>query len=430
MPTSGINAAHVRYKLNAVLPDGSILEVPSSIIDTITTEELTTELAVRVTISMQNALTPFGLMNEVMALGVHLQLMSDWGEGYTEVWQGICWSTGLRASNREGMRLEITAYDVLRRLTQSKDDYMTNAGDDPMVFLKQVLTDYEYQIGTVFPFGPDATLPQYKFTGSLAELISTVFQNVMTKSGGEFFMRARLGKIEIVPPGQNTPIYYVDGNICDEWDDTEDMSQLITEIRVGSVAPPGPADDTPDHLAQPGELSVDPQGQVITGPYRQRFGKIREVLNTASQQSVDDPSSLSETAQIMMDSRGEPQRVQKVSMPDLPFIRRGDYIHFHVGTLDGRYVISGLTRDVANRRMALTINSSGTIDYRKIKRQSNQGVGGPADEDQSVRVRTYPEIPLKTQAGGTAAIAAQATAEARSVEQSSGGGVDTGDDGF
>jgi hypothetical protein len=71
--------------------------------------------------------------------------------------------------------------------------------------------------------------------------------------------------------------------------------------------------------------------------------------------------------------------------------------------------------------MTLTVNNKGTLNFKKVKRQSMNGVGGPADEDQSVRVRVYPEIPLKVQSGGTAAIAAQATAEARSVEQSTGG---------
>lgn len=423
MPAGGaLNIARVRYKLNVILPSGDVLEVPNAIIDQIATEEMETEMAVRLTCSMRNSMSPFGYMNEVMALGVRLQLMSDWGEGFTEIWQGICWTTGLHATSREGMRLEIVAYDVLRRMTQSKDDYLTNSGDDAMTFLKQVLTDYEYTLGTVFPFGPGATLPQYKFTGSMAELVNTVFQNVFTKGAGEFYLRARLGKVEIVPPGQNKPIYLVDGAIAEEWDDTEDMSQLITEIRIGNVAPPGPADDTPDHEAQPGEMSVAPQGQIITGKYRQRFGKIREVINTAAQVTVDDPASMSETAQIMMEARGEPQRVQKVQMPDIPFLRRGDFLHFHVGTLDGRYIVSGVTRNIAQHMMNVTVNSSGTLNYRRIKRESMNGVGGPADEDQSVRVRVYPEIPLKVQSGGTAAIAAQATAEARSMEQSGGGG--------
>jgi len=422
MPTSGIDITRTRYKLNALLPRGSVLEIPSAIVDGIGTEELNTELAVRLTATMQNAMSPWGYMNEVIALGVHLQLMADWGEGYTDIWQGICWSSGLHATSREGMRFELTAYDVLRRLTQSKDDYMTNAGDDAMTFLKQILTDYEYDLGVVFPFGPNSTLPQYKFTGSMAELVNTIFQNVFVKGGGEFYLRSRLGKVEIMAPGQNQPIYFVDGQIAEQWDDIEDMSQLITEIRVGGVAPPGPADDTPDHLAEPGELAVSPQGQIITGPYRQRFGKIREVINTSSQQTVDDPSAVGDTASIMMDARGEPTRQQKVVMPDIPFLRRGDWVHFHVGTLDGRYIVSGVTRDIANHKMTLTVNNNGTLNFRQIKRQSTHGVGGPTDEDQSVRVRVYPEIPLKVQPGGTAAIAAEATAEARSVEQSSGGG--------
>jgi hypothetical protein len=421
MPQAGLDVSVIRYRLSVILPDGSIFEVPSAIIDSINTEEIDTEVAVRLTASMTNSMTPWGYLNEVMALGAHLQLMADWGEGFTEIWQGICWTTGLHSTAREGMRLEITAYDALRRLTQSKDDYMTNVGDDAMTFLKQVLTDYEYELGTVFPFGPNSTLPQYKFTGSMAELVNTIFQNVFNKGGGEFYIRSRLGKVEIVPPGQNQPIYYVDGLIAEQWDDQEDISQLVTEIRVGSVSAPGPADDSPDHLAQPGEMDVAPQGQVITSPYRQRFGKIREVLNTASQLSVDDPNAMSETAQLMMDARGEPNRQQKVQMPDIPFLRRGDYIHFHIGTLDGRFIVSGLTRDVANHKMTLTVNNKGTLNFKKVKRQSMNGVGGPADEDQSVRVRVYPEIPLKVQSGGTAAIAAQATAEARSVEQSTGG---------
>src|SRR5215472_8420649 len=195
MPTAGLDVSRTRYKLNALLPSGEVLEIPNAIVDSISTEELDTELAVRLSASMQNTMSPWGYMNEVIALGVRLQLMADWGEGYTEIWQGNCWTSGLHATSREGMRFELVGYDILRRLTQSKDDYMTNAGDDAMTFLKQVLTDYEYTLGTVFPFGPNATMPQYKFTGSMAELINTIFQNVFTKDAGEFYLRARLGKV-------------------------------------------------------------------------------------------------------------------------------------------------------------------------------------------------------------------------------------------
>jgi hypothetical protein len=420
-----IDVMRVRYYISAILPNGSVIDIPRPIIETASLEELDTELAVRYSMSLRNASTPFGLMNEVLALGVRLQVKSDWGEGPKEVWQGIVWSSGLQSSAGSGMRLQVTAYDVLRRLTQSRDDYLTNAGDDAMALLKQVLTDYEYRLGTVFSFGDKATLPAYKFTGSMAELVSTVFDVVYSRGAGEFYMRSRLGMVDILPPGQNSPIYYVDGRVAESWEDTEDISDLVTEVRSGSVTPAGPADDAPDHEAQPGEMTPNPSGQVAIGPYRQRIGKIRYVVNSNIQQNVDDPSALSDTVATILQARGEPNRTQRVTLPDLPFLRRGDLIHFHVGTLDGRYLVSGVSHDVAQHKMSVTVNNHGTLIYKRIKRQVAGANAGPADEDQSVRVRTFPEIPLIAASGGTMAVAAQATAEARSMEAA---GVTGGDE--
>ena len=51
----------------------------------------------------------------------------------------------------------------------------------------------------------------------------------------------------------------------------------------------------------------------------------------------------------------------------LNFIHRGDIHHFVGKTLNGFYLVSGISHDADSGKMSITIDSSGSIDYQHLR---------------------------------------------------------------
>ena len=301
-------------------------------------EENNGELAVRLEAELQNIQLPGSKwLHQVLSLGGQVFLYSDWGSGMQEVFRGTVFSWDYRTDPLG--HFTITAYDQLIYLTKSKDDRYYKTGTTAKAIIQDVAKAWGILLGTVQ--GPDVALAKQVFRrDTLADMIFSVLEQAKKRGAGKWIVRSKQGKIDVIRPGQNSPVYCfaVDTNVS-SIEDHQDIEELVTRVKIIG------AED------KEGRAPVVAQ---LDG--RTEFGVLQEVIY---QRQYDNLAAAKSAAQDILKERGQPRRKRKVQAPDLPFIRKGDKVKVVAGTLNGYYIISSVVHDATNRTMTLEVEDVG-----------------------------------------------------------------------
>lgn len=332
-----IDVAKIRYDLVLVTSQGQ--QVPlNSVLRNLAWEEYKAELAVRLEAELQNIqLSGSKWLHQAADLGGQVLLFSDWGTGRQEIFRGTVFSWDYRTDPLG--HFTITAYDQLIYLTKSKDDRYYKAGTTAKAIIQDIARAWGIPLGDVQ--GPDAALAKQVFRGeTLADIISSVLNQAKKLGAGKWLVRSRQGKIDVIRPGQNNPVYSfaADTNVSSV-EDHQDIEELVTRVKiVGAEDKEGRA---------PVEAKLDGKTE---------FGILQEVVY---QRQYDNLAAAKSAAQDILKERGQPRKRRRVQAPDLPFLRRGDKVKVVAGTLNGYYIVSSVAHETTNRTMALEVEDVG-----------------------------------------------------------------------
>jgi hypothetical protein len=331
-----IDIAKIKYNLVAVLPNGAKI-YPQIATSTVTTEENDGELAVRLEADFHNAKTSDGKrLHQHLPLGGRLYLYSDWGAGKKETFRGTIFSWHYK-ENPLGT-VSITAYDPLYYL-KSKDDRYYRANTTAKAIIVDIAKAWGIPLGTVQ--GPNTALAKQVFRGdTLADMIKSVLGQAKKRGAGKWIVRSKLGKIDIVQPGQNSPVYHfgADSNVS-LVDDQQDIESLVTRVKIIGAE--------------------DKEGRApvrATKNGRTEFGILQDLVY---ERQYDNLSAAKKAADEILDEYGKPRKKRKVIAPDLPFLRKGDMVHITAGTLNGYYIVSSIRRRLKDKTMTLEVDDVG-----------------------------------------------------------------------
>ncbi len=328
-----IDVSKIKYDLVALMPDGEKIYL-NNVVRSIHTEENPGELAVRLEADIQNKQLPSGKwLHQQLKLGGQMVLLSDWGIGWKEVFRGTMFNWHYRTDPLG--HLTITAYDPLIYLAKSDDDRFYKAGTTAKAIIQDIAKAWGIPLGKVE--GPDTALAKQVFRGErLADMIHKALDQVRKRGGGKWVAQSRQGKISVIRPGQNSPVYHFGADVnVEQIEDQQDIESLVTRVKIiGAEDAEGkaPVVATLDGKTEFGIL----QGLV----YRRQF---------------DNAGAAQAAAKELLDEKGKPQKRRKVPAPDLPFLRRGDKVHITAGTLIGYYLVAGVMRDIKARTMLLEV---------------------------------------------------------------------------
>ena len=328
-----IDIAKIKYSLLAVLSDGAKVR-PQIATSNVTTEENEGELAVRLEADFHNAKTSDGKrLHQKLPLGCRLSLYSDWGTGSNEVFRGAIFNWRYKEDPQE--QISITAYDPLFYLKNSKDDRYYKANTTGKAIIVDIAKAWGIPLGTVQ--GPNVALAKQIFRGDeLSDMITNVLEQSKKRGGGEWVVRSKQGKLDVVQPGQNSPVYHfgADSNVS-LVEDQQDIENLVTRVKViGAEDKEGKA---PVRATKDG---------------RTEFGILQDLVY---ERQYDNLSAATKAAEEILDEQGKPRKKRKVIAPDLPFLRKGDMVHITAGTLNGYYVVLGITRKLSDLTMTLEV---------------------------------------------------------------------------
>ncbi len=332
-----IDIKKIKYDLTVLTPDGNKTHL-NNMTRSIRTEENPGELAVRLEADIQNQQLAGGRwLHQQLKLGGQIVLLSDWGAGWKEIFRGTMFNWHYRTDPLG--HLTVTAYDPLIYLTKSSDDRFYKAGVTAKAIIQDIAGAWGIPLGAVE--GPDTALAKQVFRGKrLADMIFSVLDQARKRGGGKWIVQSKEGRINVIKPGQNTPVYYfsADTNVS-EVEDQQDIESLVTRVKVIG------AED------KEGKAPV-----VATLDGKTEFGILQDLVY---QRQFDNATAAQAAAKEILDEKGAPQKRRKVLAPDLPFLRRGDKVHLAAGTLIGNYIIAGVIRDIKTRTMVMEVEDVG-----------------------------------------------------------------------
>jgi len=332
-----IDVAKISYPLILFRPDGLKLDL-QPVTRSLTWEENDGELAARLEAELQNIQMPDGKwLHQLIPLGGQVFLYADWGSGQQEIFRGTVFAWDYRIDPLG--HFSIAAYDQLIYLMKSKDDRFYKAGQTAKAIIQDIAKAWGIPLGTVQ--GPDTSLAKQVFRGdTLGDMIYSVLDQAKKRGAGKWIVRSRQGKIDVIKPGQNSPVYLftADTNV-ESIEDRQDIKDLVTRVKIIG--------------AEDSECKA-PVVATLNG--RTEFGTLQEVVY---QRQFDTPAAAKSAAEDILKERGQPRRMRKVTAPDLPFLRKGDKVKVEAGTLIGYYIVSSVTHDATNRIMVMEVEDVG-----------------------------------------------------------------------
>ncbi len=332
-----IDVAKLNYSLVLFRPDGQRIDL-QPFLHSLSWEENDGELAVRLEAELQNIQMPDGKwLHQLIPLGGQVFLYADWGSGQQEIFRGTVFVWDYQTDPLG--HFTITAYDQLIYLMKSKDDRFYKAGQTAKAIIQDIAKAWGIPLGDMQ--GPNVALGKQVFRGeTLADMINSVLKEAKAKGSIKWIVRSKQGKIDVVRPGQNSPVYLftADTNV-ESIEDRQDIEDLVTRVKIIG------AEDSE------GKAPVVAQ---LDG--RTEFGTLQEVVY---QRQYDTPAAAKSAAEDILKERGQPRRMRKVIVPDLPFLRKGDKVKISAGTLIGYYIVSGVVHDATNRIMVMEVEDVG-----------------------------------------------------------------------
>lgn len=301
---------------------------------------------------------------QLCAPGAPVRLLDANGEmfrGQVFVWE--------HDESADARHVTVTAYDYNGSLARSKIDvrfYRTASASEAIERLRDPV---QGQGLNIYHELPDVQLLRAYWRGvPVAEMLIDVVVQVRMLRGakdfatdpGVYFIRARGDQTQIVRPGGNANVYWFTAANADRVTSRVDVLDLITRARVVGVEQDVVGLDGTS-VPTPFVDQRDSQGTLPDGTrVIDRFGVIQEIVYQ-SQFSGSRDWARSAMDQLLA-QRGEPHRVHRVTAAETPVpVRKGEAHEFHVGTLDGKFVVTATSHDLRAGTQTIEVDVSGFL---------------------------------------------------------------------
>ncbi len=166
-------------------------------------------------------------------------------------------------------------------------------------------------------------------------MIIGLLEEVRQKTGEKYIAQYRDGKLLIQAYGTNSTVYRFDTANTISTNDKITINNLVTRVTIL-----GKQDDD-------GRAPVD---AVVDGDTR--YGVLQEIMRRDGDKTLD---AVKAEANNLIKDRGKPEETIQITVPDLPFLRKGDKVEVSAGNLIGFFFVVGVTHNGTVRQMTLTL---------------------------------------------------------------------------
>lgn len=332
-----VDISKVQYRLIALLPNGGMLHLSgpdaaeSDLILSATWEEQPEELSARLQLLLKNVKRADGWLHQHVAIGRRLVLQATDGSGWREVWRGQVYRHV--TTTEQDHTIEVTAYDTLYPLQQSRAQRYYRSGETGASCIKDLAQRFGIPLGRID--GPNVKLPKKPYRGErIGSIIADRLEQTRKLGGGRWIVRDEKGRLSCVKEGSNETVYIINADVADNSEDEYSIEQLVTRVRIY------------------GKEKKDKQPPLVaTKDGRTEFGVFQEIVYATGESLAE---AVKEAEEILRE-RGQPVVKPRVYAPDNPWIRKGDKVRVNVGTVNALCIVEGVTHNLNELKMTLQL---------------------------------------------------------------------------
>ncbi len=348
-----IDLRQLEYRVVAVTPEGEQLDI-TNVTTNLGWEEGERELSSRISLKLHNASYKGKMISELVQPNTPLFVYAISNGESQEVIRGTVQKWTPTESNGT-FTIDIEADDEMFPLRHNQDDAYFSQGTSTKSAITATLdkwgVPYEYK-------GPDPGVAHEKMAFKknwISDILIKILEDLKQKGGGVYFMRAKEGKVQILPRGSNETTYHFDGETnALQVKDSFDASGIVTQVKVV-----GKSD-------KEGHQAVE---DVIKG--KTEYGVRQEILERPSDKSLAD---IQKAAQELLKEKGSIKRKTSLSCADVPFLRKGDRIRVETGLMQGYWFVKSIRHNAADGKMDFDVDEDKekNAEVAKEKGQSSE----------------------------------------------------------
>lgn len=329
-----INLAKLEYRVAVISSEGEQLDV-TGITSGLGWSEGEKELSAKISCKFACVEVGGKMIDEIVQPMTPIIIYAGDGEDFAEVIRGNVTKVELTEANSEFV-LSVECADECHALRHNMDDFFFTDGHSSNAILEDVLKEAgaEYRIeikdGT---HGKKVYRQKY-----YSDMIADVLKDLKEKGGGEYFIRAREGVIEIIPRGTNETIYHfdIDDNVV-RVKESFDASKVVTKVKVVGK------EKSEGHQAV--EAVVEGNTELGT---RQVIYRRKDKETLAEAEAA---------AKKILDENGV-QRKTSLEAPDVPTLRKGDKIRVRSSVGENYFFVKSIRHDAPQMKMTMELDTA------------------------------------------------------------------------
>lgn len=331
-----MDLAKVEYRIKVKTPNGNIFTLDQALVDGCNLEENDGEVAARVTFTVKNEKVNNEWLHKHLYVGNYVYVHATAGSGLQEVFRGRVYDWITSAKSRT---VEIIAFDMNYRYQVSEVNIYRRKNETGASLTKRLIARWRNRVIKRLD-GPHTKLPvkAYDNKMTVTEIIQDCIKESKEKGDKEYVIRCIEGEIAVVQEGTNTTVYVLsEKDYLEELTDHHSIKNLVTRVRIYRTNDK----DDKARLAK----TIDGSTQ---------YGVLQRLVYT-------DGKSLSEAtkeAKQILKEEGKVEKTRQLNHPDVPFIKKGDTVMVHGGTVGSaknpaKLIVKSINHDIKNLSMTI-----------------------------------------------------------------------------
>ena len=346
-----IDIKNVKYTPLYISADGKQYNIKGAV-TSLNIEDNENELAKRSGPVIANIDTDYGKLSDLMELGGLFAVTATDGNKTDEVYRGKIktWMPDEDGSRNE---LKCTTYDDLIQLSKSYDSKFFAEGRTTKSILQEIATDRSLNL--IENEAPDVAHGKTIMSNkSIAKMIEEILDDAVKRGGYRCVMRMAKGGLFIKKVCGNTEVYVFKADNSVSISNKRDISDLVTRVKV---------------LGKENKSGIAPVEAVVDG--KTEYGIIQKIYKRDKDESIDVAKS---AAQEILDEDGQVKEECTLSLPDIPFVQKGDMIYCDkLKTADGYYEVLSVQHDCIQLKMTVKVKKMPVTDQAATGNSAQQG---------------------------------------------------------
>jgi hypothetical protein len=328
-----VDVSKIAYKIYLLRETGEQLNITDASTN-VGWEENEGELAQRVSLTLANIMHKGQRLSSIAKPNCYIIVKAEIGGTEDEVARGkiVEWTPSRSGSTDD---VALMGYDELYDLQASQDNRYVSAGVSTKTVMTGIFNDWGIPVDKYE--GPENANAKTTFKNEyLSDILLELLETAHKHGARDCIIRAKNGKVSVLPKGGNTTIY------CFE----EEQNLELTKYKIST----GEMVTVVKVVATEDEDKRQAVEAIING--KTEYGKRQKIY---VRDDDDTMATATAAAKEILDEEGNPKETITAKAPDIPAIRKGDKIKITTRFYSGYALVLSVSHNASSRSMSMEL---------------------------------------------------------------------------